>query len=100
MQEISTNELMTLLKNNSKINLIDVRTEMEYAGSHIPEAKNFPLENIAKFSGDKSQKYYLICRSGNRSSQAASLLELKGYKNVVNVKGGMLDWSGKTVSEL
>ena len=99
MQEISTNELMSLLA-KEKINLIDVRTEVEYAGGHIPEAKNFPLENIAKFNDDKDQKYYLICRSSNRSQQAASLLELKGYKNVVNVKGGMLDWPGKTISEL
>ncbi|TSO26749.1 rhodanese-like domain-containing protein [Lactobacillus sp. LL6] len=98
MKEISTNKLMDLL-NNKNINLIDVRTEMEYAGSHIPEAQNFPLEEIAKFSGNKNQPYYLICRSGNRSSQAAAILELKGYE-VTNVQGGMLDWHGKTISEL
>ena len=98
MKEISTNELMDLLK-NSKINLIDVRTELEYAGSHIPEAQNFPLEDIAEFSGDKNDSYYLICRSGNRSSQATALLELKGY-NAINIQGGMLDWQGKTISEL
>ncbi|MGQ5708892.1 rhodanese-like domain-containing protein [Lactobacillus sp. PSON] len=97
MKEISTNELMKLLKNHD-INLIDVRTELEYAGSHIPEAQNFPLEKIAKFKEDKSQSYYLICRSGNRSAQAAAILELKGY-TTINVQGGMLDWQGKTISE-
>lgn len=56
------------------INLIDVRTELEYAGSHIPEAQNFPLEKIAKFKEDKSQSYYLICRSGNRSARHSLFL--------------------------
>lgn len=99
MKEISTSKLQSLLKEGN-INLIDVRTEMEYSGGHIPEAKNFPLEDIAKFNKDKKQKYYLICRSGNRSKQAASLLELKGYTNIVNVQGGMLDWHGDTINEL
>ena len=40
-------------------------------------------------------EYFLICRSGNRSGNVAHYLQDQGYK-VVNMEGGMLDWSGKT----
>nr|WP_090892047.1 rhodanese-like domain-containing protein [Evansella caseinilytica] len=39
----------------------------------------------------------LICRSGNRSMQAANILKDKGYKKLINVSGGMLSWEGEVV---
>jgi rhodanese-related sulfurtransferase len=35
----------------------------------------------------------LICRSGNRSGKAAALLASKGFKDLVNMAGGMLQWN-------
>jgi rhodanese-related sulfurtransferase len=40
----------------------------------------------------KEQEVFLYCRSGNRSGQAAMVLESLGFTNVINVTGGMLSW--------
>ena len=39
----------------------------------------------------------VYCRSGNRSKQAAAKLAKLGYTNVLEF-GGILDWTGDTVS--
>jgi rhodanese-related sulfurtransferase len=66
--------------------LVDVRTPSEYASGHAPNSVNIPLDQIqnqlAKFKGKKD--IVVFCRSGNRSSQAKTILEQNGFKNVVN----------------
>lgn len=100
MNEITTNRLKHLLDKNPDINLIDVRTPIEFAAAHIDGASNYPLEDLHNFNLPKESKYYLSCRSGNRSEQAYNLLQKMGYSNLVNVKGGILAWEGETISTL
>jgi rhodanese-related sulfurtransferase len=40
----------------------------------------------------KDKEVICYCRSGNRSGQAAMMLESMGFKNVKNLVGGMLAW--------
>jgi rhodanese-related sulfurtransferase len=44
----------------------------------------------------KEKEVYLYCRSGNRSGQAALILETMGFTNVTNVVGGMLAWKDQS----
>ena len=71
--------------------LVDVRTPGEFVGGHIRGSVNIPLDSIpvqlAKFKNKKN--IIVFCRSGNRSSQAKSILEQNGFTNVVN--GGTWD---------
>lgn len=90
---ISTQELAEKLPDNSE--LLDVRTPHEYRSGHIAKAKNVPLNKIGGYTA-KADQVYVICQSGMRSKQAAKVLSKKGY-NVVNVRGGMNLWTGKTV---
>lgn len=71
--------------------LVDVRTPGEFAGSHVKGSVNIPLDKIATQLGKFKDKKNIIvfCRSGNRSSQAKSILEQYGFKNVTN--GGTWD---------
>ena len=46
---------------------------------------------------DKSKNYYVYCRSGNRSGQAAQLMGQLGFDEVYNLLGGMNEWDGETV---
>jgi rhodanese-related sulfurtransferase len=66
--------------------LVDVRTPAEFADSHVPGSINIPLDKIssqlARFKG--KENIVVFCRSGNRSSQAKSILERNGFKNVIN----------------
>lgn len=90
---ISTKELESLL--SEKIQIIDVRTPAEYRARRIKSAKNVPLNYIDSFQ--EEGKVYVICQSGMRSKRAAKLLMKKGY-DVVNVRGGMSAYAGKTVT--
>ncbi|MBU9714192.1 rhodanese-like domain-containing protein [Evansella tamaricis] len=98
IQEISTSELAQLLKgDNQDYYFVDVREEDEYNETHIKEMVNVPLSTLdteySKIPEDKT--VVIICRSGNRSLQAANLLKENGYKDLINVKGGMLKWDGE-----
>lgn len=73
--------------------LVDVRENFEFKGKHIPGAKNIPLGGV-KDAVDRLKSIgtvYVHCASGNRSSQACSLLADAGV-NVVNVEGGINSW--------
>ena len=93
-KSISTTELKKKLKN--PIQLIDVRTPMEYRGGHIKQAINIPLQRIVSFKGKQSEPVYVICQSGMRSKQASKELKKMGY-DVMNVRGGMNQWFEPTV---
>ncbi len=77
--------------------VVDVRTPAEYVEGHVPRAINLPLQEIESWYQDlpKKKTLYLICNSGNRSTQAAEFLKEKGFKNLKNVKGGTKAWVAK-----
>ena len=66
--------------------LVDVRSTGEFASGSAKGAVNIPLDRIgsqlSKFKGKKN--IVVFCRSGNRSSQAKSILEQNGFQNVIN----------------
>ncbi|WP_040292621.1 rhodanese-like domain-containing protein [Alloiococcus otitis] len=95
MEEISSKDFLQQYKKDPKMKILDVRTEQEYKDSHIPGAISKPLDQIDTCNLDKSPDYYVICRSGRRSSLACQQLQSQGYQ-VKNVQGGMLDWTGPT----
>ncbi|WP_165005695.1 MULTISPECIES: rhodanese-like domain-containing protein [unclassified Enterococcus] len=74
--------------------LLDVRTPSEYRSGHIKQAKNVPLQKINGYNGEKDKTVYVICQSGMRSKQAAKELTKAGY-DVINVRGGMNQWTGQ-----
>lgn len=75
--------------------LLDVRTPGEFMGGTLPGAKNIDLmspgfkEQVLKL--DKNKEYFLLCRSGARSSQACTWMAMQGYK-VRNLDGGIFAW--------
>ena len=85
---------LSMATNASPDYWIDVRTEAEYAESHLENAVNIPhdviREQIAALTTDKEAKIYLYCRSGGRAGIAMNHLQSMGYKNVRNV-GGIAD---------
>ncbi|MCR3923028.1 MAG: rhodanese-like domain-containing protein [Firmicutes bacterium] len=94
--EMTTAELEHKLAKGEPIVLVDVREEAEYREQRIPQATLVPLTQIKDVYQQLEQdaEIVLICRSGNRSSTAAAFLVAKGYTNVANVVGGMLEWTG------
>ncbi|WP_236634116.1 MULTISPECIES: rhodanese-like domain-containing protein [unclassified Exiguobacterium] len=79
---------------NEEITLLDVRELDEYEGGHIEGAVNAPLSSLneTELPYAKDEPIYIICRSGNRSAQAAELLQDRGYTEIYDVSGGMIAW--------
>jgi len=80
----STTELTGLL--NSGAVVIDVRTKDEFSSGNVKGSINVPLDQIIS-SVEKLKKHEQIivcCRSGNRSGQAKSILNSRGFQNVTN----------------
>jgi phage shock protein E len=72
--------------------VIDVRTQDEYDEGHLAVTdRHHDLLNgdfeAHLDSLDKDETYYLYCRSGNRSGQAAKLMIENGFENVYNIGG-------------
>jgi len=99
MQNITVEELRSRMDAGESINLIDVREPYENAEFNIGGTL-LPLGHIQGLMIDeiedlKDQEVICYCRSGNRSGQACSFLEMVGFKNTKNLVGGMLAWEEK-----
>ncbi|MFC0597962.1 rhodanese-like domain-containing protein [Streptomyces palmae] len=79
------------------LTVIDVRTPAEYAGGHIPGARNVPLDQLAKAvpalrSASERTGIAIVCASGNRSATACRQLADAGIA-VLDVAGGTTAWA-------
>ncbi|MGE6259410.1 rhodanese-like domain-containing protein [Heyndrickxia sporothermodurans] len=94
---ITTEEVKVKLAKGEALHLIDVREDDEVAEGMIAEAKHIPMGEIPESLDqlDKSTEYIMVCRSGGRSGRVCEFLQEHGYK-VVNMEGGMLNWTGET----
>lgn len=99
MQNITVEELKARMDAGEQLNLIDCREPHEYAefniGAKLIPLGRFQTMQIEELEDLKDQEIIIHCRSGNRSGQACMLLDAMGFKNTVNVTGGMLDWQAK-----
>ena len=79
---------------NSDHLLLDVRTPQEFASGHIPGAVNIAVEELAQRLSEVPQDtpVVLYCRSGNRSGQAAQILDRAGYTDIYDL-GGITTWA-------
>jgi phage shock protein E len=86
------------MSESGEYKLIDIRTAQEYQAGHLKDSEQNDYYNSTEFSKfldslDKTQKYLIYCRSGNRSGKALSLMEVKGFKNVSDLAGGYNAWT-------
>ncbi|HJP93345.1 MAG TPA: rhodanese-like domain-containing protein [Pyrinomonadaceae bacterium] len=81
---------------NTQLQIVDVRRPAEYVNGHVPRAFNAPLASLDKSLGplplQKDKLTAVICAGGYRSSAAASLLQQRGFSNLLNVAGGTGAW--------
>ena len=94
MKEISVQELKSKMDNQEPFQLIDVREEHEndictLGGELIPMGEI--MDNTDKIK--KDVPVIIHCRSGKRSAAIINALEMQGYDNLYNLKGGILAWA-------
>ena len=94
---ITPKQLQDAFQADQSLELIDVRTPIEFREVHVSFAQNVPLDamNPQEFTArgkDFGKPLYVICRSGGRGKQACEKLIVAGHSSVINVEGGTQGW--------
>ncbi len=89
IKSISADELIQI-KEKGFIHILDVRKASEYNSEHVINAINAPLDSINDSMAliNKDETYYVHCASGYRSMVFISILQARGYRNLIDVAGG------------
>jgi hydroxyacylglutathione hydrolase len=71
-----------------------VRTESEWKQEAIRGSVNIPLEHLRDRMDEIPAEGFVVvyCRTGERSSTAASLLECSGRRTIPDLVGGITAW--------
>ena len=91
---ISPARLAELAREGRKVDLIDVRTPVEFREVHLEIARNVPLDQldpkalVQARNGSAGEPLYFICKMGGRGRQACEKFIQAGVTAVVNVEGG------------
>lgn len=100
MSEIATITAQQLMnRKEAPLELIDVRTPVEFQAVHAVEARNVPLDALdphqimEQRQGSPEQTLFIICQSGKRGEKACQKFVDAGYPQVVNVMGGTEAWA-------
>lgn len=95
-KEITAPESVALIKTESSLIIIDVRTPNEFNRGHIPGANLLPVQmfaaNLSKLTQFRDEPILLYCASGNRSTVAAKMLIDAGFSHIYNLRRGMREW--------
>lgn len=69
------------LPRDGSVQLVDVRTQAEYAAGHIDGFINLPVDQLREHLEqlDKTKPVYLVCQSGLRSYIASRILKGSGF---------------------
>ena len=91
---LSSHEAAQTLNSSSRHFLLDVRQAGEWRSSRIAHSVNIPLGHLEPQIDEipRGEPIMIVCRVGNRSVTAASILRLRGFESVSDVRGGMAAW--------
>jgi rhodanese-related sulfurtransferase len=95
IQEVDHIGAMQLINHKNAL-VLDVREQSEYDAGHILNSKLIPLGKLSERLGElekyRERPVVLVCRSGQRSASACSMLGKKGFTQVLNLSGGVTAW--------
>lgn len=100
-KDISQSQLQQLMKKDTQVVLLDVRTVEEFEDGHIPNALNIPHkeleQRLVELAESKDTQIVIYCRSGRRAEVAKQVLIKNGFNHLDHLTG---DFNGWTSSEL
>ena len=94
-REVASKDAAELIRNIAPL-VLDVRTPGEYSKGHIKNSMLIDYlddsfaERVSKL--DKNKTVYVYCHSGGRSSEAQQEMQKQGFRNVINLEGGITAW--------
>ena len=97
MRTMTAVEVRDLLETCVETVKIDVREDIELEFGIIEGAIHIPMQSVPgqlnELEQHKETTVVVICRSGRRSDQIGQFLEQMGFKDVINLAGGMNAWA-------
>jgi molybdopterin/thiamine biosynthesis adenylyltransferase/rhodanese-related sulfurtransferase len=95
--DITSVDLKKRIDSGETLTIVDVREPNEFQINRIEGAQLIPLGEIPRRYAelDPDEEIVVMCKMGGRSAKAADYLRSVGFKNVLNLKGGILDWVDK-----
>lgn len=93
---ISPQGILEIRKTGTELELIDVRTPIEYREVHLDFARNVPLDQLDPTAvmqarnGSQDEPLYVVCHTGSRGEKACEKFRQAEFTNVVNIDGGTL----------
>ncbi|MEE9215172.1 MAG: molybdopterin-synthase adenylyltransferase MoeB [Thermodesulfobacteriota bacterium] len=102
VKEMTVEEFNELRNKNGNVVLVDVREPHEYQICNIEGSTLIPLGELDSRTDELNPEDDIVvhCHHGGRSMKAATLLKEKGFKNVLNLKGGIDEWAEKFDPEM
>ncbi len=94
-QELTVGELKQKLMSEANLQIIDVREVEEYRAGHIEGSTLIPLGILPHRLDliDRDKETVLVCRSGNRSREACTILQGRGFRKLSSLHGGLSSFS-------
>jgi rhodanese-related sulfurtransferase len=95
VNELDVAELNGQLDGDKAPLLLDIRSEAEVMHGVLPQARFLPMHLIPLRLQDlpKDRPVVLYCRTGARSYHACMFMMQHGFRNVWNLRGGIMDWA-------
>ena len=108
--EITVTQLSEKLKSDEKFILLDVRELNELAQAKVEDSRlevtpmsRLASEGPAALSESvraQDVPVYIMCHHGSRSAQVTAWLAQQGYKNMINVSGGINEYASRVDSSV
>lgn len=95
LRDVTAKDLRKKLDRGEAVVLLDVRQPWEFATGHVPGAVLLPLPELPGRLDelDPDAEIVTICMVGERSACAAEYLQSHGFRNVLNLRGGLHAWA-------
>jgi rhodanese-related sulfurtransferase len=92
--DVTVEQSKSLIEQNIRLKIVDVRLDTEFNSSHIPGAINVCAcdpDNMLR-ELNPNDEILVYCRSGLRSAAAMKFLNENGFSKVYNLVGGIVAW--------
>ncbi|MCK5147399.1 rhodanese-like domain-containing protein [bacterium] len=97
---INPSELAEALDNDCDWLLLDMRPGIHFQQGYIPGSVNLPIDKLEssmqQLEAWRERRIVLVCHSGYSSRSAVKYIQSKGFKDVVNLRGGVMAWRKAT----